>query len=176
MIRSRVHGRARSARAARRRFQDSPETGVERYARKVVLIFDGDVAGTEAANRALDVCLAQRIDIKIASVPQGKDPCDFILTAGRERFEQIVEQGVDVFQYKWDRLKEKFSGDDALATRRAAVEEYLQTIATGFRAGNVAALDCGLRVNQISSIIGLSSEQINAEINKLIRRGQNAAN
>ena len=149
---------------------------LRRYARKVVLIFDSDVAGVEAANRALDVCLAQRIDIKIASVPEGKDPCDFILAAGKERFEQIADQAVDVFQFKWDRLKEKFSGDDTLAGRRAAAEEYLQTIATGFRAGNVPPLDCGLRVNQISSIIGLGSDQINAEINRRIKRAQNAAN
>lgn len=149
---------------------------LKRYARKVVLIFDSDVAGTEAANRALDVCLGQRIDIKIAAVPQGKDPCEFILEAGRESFEQLVDRGVDVFQFKWDRLKEKFSGDDTLAGRRAAVEEYLQTIATGFRAGNVPALDCGLRVNQISRIIGLGSDQINAEINRLMRRAQNTAN
>ena len=149
---------------------------LKRYARKVVLVFDSDVAGAEAANRALDVCLAQRIDIKIASVPEGKDPCDFLLAAGRERFEQIVNQGVDVFKFKWDRLKEKFSGDDTLAARRAAVEEYLQTVATGFRAGNVHDLDWGLRVNQISSIIGLSSDQTGAEINRLIRRAHNAAN
>ncbi len=148
---------------------------LRRYAKRVVLVFDSDVAGVEAANRALDVCLAQRIDIKIASVPEGKDPCDFILAAGRERFEQIMDQGVDVFQFKWDRLKEKFSGDDTLAGRRAAVEEYIQTIATGMQAGNVPALDCGLRVNQIARIIGLDSNQINAELNRLIKRAQNAA-
>jgi DNA primase len=148
---------------------------LRRYAKKVVLIFDSDVAGVEAANRALDVCLAQRVDIKIASVPEGKDPCDFILAAGKERFEQIMDEAVDVFRFKWDRLKEKFSGDDTLAGRRAAVEEYIQTIATGLQAGNVPALDCGLRVNQISRIIGLDSNQINAELNKRIRRAQNAA-
>jgi len=148
---------------------------LRRYAKRVVLIFDSDVAGVEAANRALDVCLAQRIDIKIASVPEGKDPCDFILAAGKERFEQVIDEAVDVFQFKWDRLKEKFSGEDTLAARRAAVEEYIQTIATALQAGNVPALDCGLRVNQISRIIGLDTNQINAELNKRIRRGQNAA-
>lgn len=148
---------------------------LRRYARKVVLVFDSDVAGVEAGNRALDVCLEQRIDIKIASVPEGKDPCDFLLAAGRERFEQVIDRAVDVFQFKWDRLKEKFSGDDTLAGRRAAVEEYLQTIATAFQSGNVPALDCGLRVNQISSIIGLDSNQISAELNRRIRRAQNSA-
>ena len=148
---------------------------LQRYAKKVVLIFDSDVAGVEAANRALDVCLAQRIDIKIASVPEGKDPCDFILAAGKERFGQIIDEAVDVFQFKWERLKEKFNGDDTLAGKKAAVEEYMQTIATGLQAGNVPALDCGLRVNQISRIIGLDSRQINAELNNRVRRARRSA-
>jgi len=148
---------------------------LRRYAKRVVLIFDSDVAGTEAANRALDVCLAQRIDIKIASVPDGKDPCDFILAAGRDSFEQVIDRAVDVFQFKWDRLKEKFNGEDTLAGRRAAVEEYIQTIATGLQGGNVQPLDCGLRVNQISRIIGIDSSQINAELGKRLRRARNAA-
>jgi len=148
---------------------------LRRYAKRVVLIFDSDVAGVEAANRALDVCLAQRIDIKIASVPDGKDPCDFILAAGRDSFEQVIDRAVDVFQFKWDRLKEKFNGEDTLAGRRAAVEEYIQTIATGLQGGNVQPLDCGLRVNQISRIIGIDSSQINAELGKRLRRARNAA-
>jgi DNA primase len=148
---------------------------LRRYAKRVVLIFDSDVAGVEAANRALDVCLAQRIDIKIASVPDGKDPCEFILGTGREGFQQVIDGAVDVFQFKWDRLKEKFNGEDTLAGRRAAVEEYIQAIATGLQGGNVRPLDCGLRVNQISRIIGLDSRQINAELGRHLRRARKAA-
>jgi DNA primase len=149
---------------------------LRRYAKRVVLIFDNDVAGMEAANRALDVCLSQRIDIKIAAVPEGKDPCDFVLAAGREGFEQLITEAVDVFQFKWDRLREKFVGDDTLAGKRAAIEEYLETITTGFLAGNVSDIDCGLRVNQISKIIGLDSKRINAELNKRLKRAAWTAN
>jgi DNA primase len=148
---------------------------LRRYAKKVVLIFDSDVAGIEAANRALDVCLAQRIDIKLASVAEGKDPCDFLLAAGKEGFERLIDEAIDVFQFKWDRLKEKFDGDDTLAGRRAAVDEYLQTIATGMQAGNIPVLDVGLRVNQISLIIGLDGRQINIELSRRVRRAERAA-
>jgi len=148
---------------------------LRRYAKKVVLIFDNDVAGVEAANRALDVCLSQRIDIKIASVPEGKDPCDFLLAAGKERFEQLVDNAIDVFRFKWDRLTESFDRDDTLAGRKSAIDEYLQTIATGLQAGNVPDIECGLRVNQISKIIGLDSKQINEELNRRIRRAGKAA-
>jgi DNA primase len=148
---------------------------LRRYAKKVVLLFDSDVAGIEAANRALDVCLSQRIDIKLASVPEGKDPCDFILAAGKERFEQMVDEAVDVFQFKWDRLRETFESDDTLAGKRSAVDEYLQTIATGLHAGKVPDIDFGLRVNQISRIIGLDGKRINAELTRRLRRAERAA-
>jgi len=148
---------------------------LRRYAKKVILVFDSDVAGIEAANRALDVCLAQRIDIKLASVPEGKDPCDFLLVAGKEGFERLVAGAVDVFQFKWDRLREKFATDDTLAGRKSAIDEYLQTIATGLQAGKISEIDLGLRVNQIASIIGLDSRKINSELNKHLRRAQRAA-
>jgi DNA primase len=147
---------------------------LRRYARKVILVFDSDVAGIEAANRALDVCLAQRIDIKLASVPEGKDPCDFLLVAGKEGFEQLVAGAIDIFQFKWDRLREKFATDDTLAGRKSAIDEYLQTIATNLQAGKIHDIDLGLRVNQISKIIGLDSKKINAELNMRLRRAQRA--
>ena len=108
-------------------------------------------------------------------MPEGKDPCDFLLTAGKEGFERLIHEAVDVFQFKWDRLKEKFNSDDTLAGKRAAIEEYLETIATGFLAGNVSDIDCGLRVNQISKIIGLDSKQINTELNTRLRRAARTA-
>ncbi|UCC99282.1 MAG: DNA primase [Phycisphaerales bacterium] len=148
---------------------------LRRYAKKVILIFDGDVAGLEAANRALDVCLAQRLDIKLASVPQGKDPCEFLLTEGKEGFERVLDEAVDVFQFKWDRLTEKFGKEDTLAGKRAAIEEYLDTVATALQAGRISEIDLGLRVNQISRIIGLDSRQINAELNRRLRRAERAA-
>ena len=148
---------------------------LRRYAKKVILLFDSDVAGIEAANRALDVCLAQRIDIRLASVPEGKDPCDFLLAAGKERFEQLLNDAVDVFQFKWNRLTASFGSEDTLAGKRLAIEEYLQTIATALWAGNVSPIDRGLIVNQVSKIIGLDTKQINDELNKRLRQAQRTA-
>jgi DNA primase len=148
---------------------------LKRYARKIILVFDNDVAGTEAANRALDVCLAQRIDIKLASVPEGKDPCDFLLAAGKEGFERLIADAVDVFQFKWDRLREKFASEDTLVGKKSAIDEYLQAIATTMQSGKIHDIDLGIRVKQISKIIGLDDRQINAELNKRLRRAQRAA-
>ncbi len=148
---------------------------LRRYAKKAVLIFDSDTAGIEAANRALEVCISQHLDIALASVPEGKDPCDFLLSAGKERFEQLVDEAVDVFQFKWNRLTENFDRDRTFAGRKAAIEEFLQTIATSLWSGNLAAIDKGLIVNRLSKIIGLDSKEINTELHKRMERTARAS-
>ncbi|MHC4624372.1 MAG: DNA primase [Planctomycetota bacterium] len=148
---------------------------LRRYAKRIVLVFDSDAAGLEAANRALEICLGQRIDIKLASVPQGKDPCDFLLSAGKEAFEKLINKAADVFEFKWKRLNEKFAGEDNLVDNKAAIEEFVQAVATGIWAGKLAAIDRGLIVNRLSGIIGLSSREINAELSRRIARAAKSA-
>lgn len=143
---------------------------LRRYAKKIVLIFDSDTAGIEAANRALEVCLAQKVDIKIASVPQGKDPCDFVLAAGKEAFEKLIAQAVDVFAFKWNRLIESLSRTDTLIDNKAAIEEFLQNMAAAVRSGNLSVIDRGLIVNRLAGIIGLDARQINQDLSKRIAR------
>jgi DNA primase len=142
---------------------------LRRYAKKVVLLYDSDTAGMAAANRALEVCLSQHLDIKLAFVPQGKDPCDFVLTAGKEGLDQVVAQATDVLQFKWDRLRETFAADDTLATRKGAVEEFLQAVALGFGSNNLPVLESGLIVNKLAKMIGLPEAEIRKELGKRIK-------
>ncbi len=148
---------------------------LRRYAKKIVLLFDSDTAGIEAANRALEICVAQRVDIKLAAVPQAKDPCDFLLDAGKECFEQLLQQAVDVFEFKWNRLIESLGRDDTLVDNKAAIEEFLQTIAVSLRAGNLTAIDRGLIVNRLSKIIGIDTKEINAVLGKKLRTAAKTA-
>ncbi len=148
---------------------------LRRYAKNIVILFDNDVAGNEAANRALEVCLSQHIDIKLATVPEGKDPCDFVLASGREEFEKVISSATDVFSFKWDRLKDNFKNDQTLAGNKAAIEEFLQTIAVAISSGKLPAIDRGLVVNRLSRVIGLNTKQINAELDKRISRSASSS-
>ena len=59
---------------------------LRRYANKIVLIFDSDVAGTEAANRALEVFLgrANRYSHRVGAA--GQRPVRFCSGGGQGRF------------------------------------------------------------------------------------------
>ncbi|MCX5633228.1 MAG: DNA primase [Phycisphaerae bacterium] len=139
---------------------------LRRYVKNIVLIFDSDIAGTAAADRALEICLAEQIDIKVASVPQGKDPCDYVLAAGGEAFKKTIETATDVMQYRWDRLTEKFGSSDNLSDRRAATEEFLRSVATASKGKVIDVITYGLIINRLSRILQISPEDIKRELSR----------
>jgi DNA primase len=141
---------------------------LRRYAKKVVLLFDGDTAGAAASHRALDVCLKERIDIRIGTIPGGEDPCEFLIARGKEGFDQVVARAVDVFAFKWEQLVGRFQSDDTLAGRRAAMEEFLQTIATSIWAGQMSVVDRGLIVNRLSAVLGIDGRQIDGDLRRRV--------
>jgi DNA primase len=148
---------------------------LRRYAKKVVLLFDSDTAGLEAANRALGVALGSHIDIAIASVPQGKDPCDFLLAQGKEPFAKIIENATDVFAFKWARLNANLGSQPTLAGKKQAVDEYLDAIATAITAGNISAIERGLIVNNLSRVMSLDAKEIHNELNRRASRARTAS-
>jgi DNA primase len=148
---------------------------LRRYAKKVVLLFDSDTAGLEAANRALQVALASRIDIAIANVPEGKDPCDFLLAQGKAPFDRLIENATDVFHFKWARLVANLGSQPTLAGKKQAIDEYLDAVAIAVVAGNLQAIEKGLIVNRLSRIMALDAKDINAELNRRIGRAKTAS-
>jgi DNA primase len=51
---------------------------LERLSNKVVLALDGDKAGIAAIKRAADLMLRRGLDVKVAILPDGKDPADIV--------------------------------------------------------------------------------------------------
>jgi hypothetical protein len=56
-----------------------------------------------------------------------------------------------------------------MADNKAALDEYLQTVAGAVRSGNLPIIDAGIIANRLARIVGLSNKQINDELNRRIR-------
>lgn len=57
-----------------------------RFARKVVVNYDGDEAGREAARRAIEILLAEGFEVKVLVLPDNADPDEFIKRFGIEEY------------------------------------------------------------------------------------------
>jgi DNA primase len=65
---------------------------LRRRTRNVVLLFDGDAAGRQAMERALEVLLAADLRVHAAVLPAGEDPDSFLAREGAEALCALVEQ------------------------------------------------------------------------------------
>ena len=93
-------------------FTDSQLKLCARFAEEVVFFFDADAAGQKAALRAIKMMMDYlkkltgiNIRIRIAKVPDGKDPDEYIKTNGAEKFKEVVKNALYVEDYLLYRAK-----------------------------------------------------------------------
>ena len=141
---------------------------LRRFAKYIVLIFDSDVAGTQAADRALEVCLKQKVDIKVASVPAGKDPCDYLLTDGADAFRQVIADAVEVMEYKWFKLKDSLEKTDNITDRKRAIEQFTNAVTAGISGGNIDHISAGLLLGRLSKITGIDQGILKSQIQRKV--------
>src|SRR5437667_2760049 len=77
---------------------------LKRYVDEVVLCFDSDTAGRNAAIRALDHLLASGLAIRVAAVPPPHDPDSFIKASGGAAFQQLIERAEGFFDFYLNHL------------------------------------------------------------------------
>src|SRR5918911_1883761 len=95
-----------------------------RFARKVVVNYDGDSAGVKAAKRAIETLLAEDFETKVLVLPDGADPDEFIRTHGVEAYQERRALALPHIQFVLDQAVR----DRNLlrpADKAAAVEEVL---------------------------------------------------
>ena len=98
-----------------------------RYAPEPVICFDGDKAGVNAANRAIDrilPALKTGFSFRFAILPQGQDPDDLIRSKGVEAFADIVSRATGLWDALWHRETAHF--DARSPDRQAVLEKSLK--------------------------------------------------
>ncbi|MFA6132911.1 MAG: DNA primase [Phycisphaerae bacterium] len=149
---------------------------LSRYAREIVLVFDADVAGAAAAERALELFLAQQIHVRVVSIPDGKDPCDYCLAHGGPAFAELVKQAPDALEYIWARRYQavQSAGGD-LAGRRRAIEDFLRLVASSQAYGAIDEVRRGQLAQHIGHLLNISSGELQQQMRRLARNIQRPA-
>jgi DNA primase len=150
---------------------------LRRYTDSITLVLDGDEAGRRRTNEILDALLAlfekNQVDLRILTLPEGVDPCDFIAQHGSDEFRHLLTQAVDALEHKFRTVTH---GLDMLTdTHRAsqAAEQLLATLAKIRPAGGGASSQTLLREEQMLSRISrqfhLPEEKLRSRLTALRR-------
>ena len=68
---------------------------LRRFADRIVLVLDGDEAGQKRTGEVLSLFVAEQVDLRIVTLPDDLDPCDFLLEHGADEFRKQLDSPVD---------------------------------------------------------------------------------
>ena len=97
---------------------------IGRFARKVVVNYDGDRAGVQAAKRAIETILAEDLEVKVLVLPDNADPDDFIRKYGATEYQKRRGEAQPHIQFVIDQAV-RDRNLHSPADKAAAVEEAL---------------------------------------------------
>ena len=100
---------------------------LKRYTKNFILIYDADEAGELAVLRNLDVLLPEEVMPKIAVLPKGTDPDDYLKNSGSDSFNMIIENAKNIFDYKLQLLFKKHNVSSAEGKVKIS-QEFLPTL------------------------------------------------
>ena len=75
---------------------------LRRFSERVVFAFDADEAGAGAALRGFEQSVPGDLDLRVAVLPEGKDPADVVADDGISVIEKAVKDSITVLQFKID--------------------------------------------------------------------------
>ena len=74
---------------------------IRRSSEAVTICYDGDNAGIEAAHRAGQLLSSAGVQVRVAILPEGMDPDDFIRINGEEKFQnEVISASVTFMNFK----------------------------------------------------------------------------
>lgn len=83
-------------------------TLLKRYCDEVIVCYDADEAGQKATRRAIDILRQAGVVVRVLSIPDGKDPDEFIRRhgdKGHAAFKNLLESSGNDIEYRMNKLK-----------------------------------------------------------------------
>ncbi len=93
------HGIRNTAASLGTAFTPEQSRLLNRFAKRVVINYDGDKAGVKAARRAIEILLTDDFETKVLILPEGQDPDDFLKANGAESYNQMRGNAFPFLQF-----------------------------------------------------------------------------
>lgn len=130
---------------------------ISRYTKNVVLSYDSDQAGRNAALRGIDILHSQGLKPKVLHVTDGKDPDEFIKKHGKLAFDELVDKAAYYADYKIDSLVRRFDLEKTDG-RIDFIKEAVKVLNT------LGPAERDLYIGKLSELSGVSEGAIRLEL------------
>lgn len=135
---------------------------LRRNAEEVILGYDADGAGQNAILRGMGILQSMGVDLRVLQISGAKDPDEFVVKYGPDRFRKCMDDAISVVEYKVKTLKQTLNIEN-VNDRIKFLNEIAKTLADIDN-----TIEREVYIDKIAQTYKISKEAINAEIGKLI--------
>ncbi|MFO0927518.1 MAG: toprim domain-containing protein [Gemmataceae bacterium] len=142
---------------------------LRRFVARVVLVFDADAGGEQGVDRALELFAGHDMDLAVATLPAGLDPCDLLVREGPEAFRRVLEAAEDALEFKLARM---VTTEDVQSVegRRRILDAVLRVIALApSLPGEAGAVKTELMMTRIARRLAVREETVWGRLEELRR-------
>lgn len=134
---------------------------LKRYTNEVLLTFDSDGAGTQAALRAIPILKEAGLTVKVINMTPYKDPDEFIKALGPEEYGKRIEEAKSSFYFEIDMLQKEYELNDPEQKTK-----FLHEIARKLL-GFTEALERNIYIDAVAKAYHIDVELLHRLVNKL---------
>ena len=142
---------------------------LRKNAEQVILGYDADGAGQNAIIRAMDILKNMGVDIRVLQISGAKDPDEFVVKYGSERFKKCMDESISLVEFKAKVLKKSLNTEN-VNDRIKFLNELAKILS---EVDNT--MERELYIERIAKAYSVSKEAIFAEVNKLLYKNSNVS-
>ena len=135
---------------------------LRRNAEQVILGYDSDGPGQNAIMRGIDILRSMGVDIRVLQISGAKDPDEFVLKYGPDRFRKCMDNAISVVEFKVKVLKKDLNLDN-ISDKIKFLNEMAKVLATVDN-----TMEREVYIDKLSETYKITKEAIYSEVNKIL--------
>ncbi len=131
---------------------------------RVVIAYDSDAAGQNATLRGLEILGGLGCQVSVLSLPEGKDPDEFLRSHDAESFRRLTAEAQPLVQFRLDRLLQRYgsSTPEGKAQVAKGAAPVLAAIADEVRRSEY--------IRWLADRLGVSEQDLRLDLKKFVAR------
>ncbi|MBR2721267.1 MAG: DNA primase [Clostridia bacterium] len=140
-----------------------------KYTQRVIISYDSDEAGQNAANKAMRILGEVGMDVRVLKLANAKDPDEYIQKFGADRLRLALEESKTGFEHKAERILSKY--DVSIGTDRIKASNELCAIIAEYS----SPIEREVYMDAASKRIGIPVDVLRNSIEQIQRRRHKVA-
>ena len=142
---------------------DSQARLLKKYADEVIISYDTDAAGQSATLRGLELLSEAGCSVRVLTLPEGKDPDEYIRANGADRFRWLADNALPLVEYKIKAIR----GEHDLSITEEKIKFLNKTADVLVKVDN--AMEREMYIKKLSREYEISEEAMLSEVIKRTR-------